>query len=328
MKRLVLFLLAAVLLLAEGPGPKIPVIPGSTGIASVAGTSGRVTASTAGSAVTLDTGANIPTLDGDNAFAGIISNTPSAAQTIDAAGDAILANATVVRIDPDASYTLTSTPTIADGATDGQRLEVYNIDTTYAVTLQSGSTYNLCLSAPLVPIRATKGIALRWLSTQSCWYQEAQNVSPIMLSAGWKNAGTNSTTVTTSLHSFTIPGGTLAIGDIVRCRTSWLRSATSETTVRVSGAWGGTAPSAGYQGTTTSFQYDFDMFVTGAATQKGLIRTASTGGNVGLSSATWAPTSAISGDIEVQLRGYFTPTNAGNETITLEMYACELVKGL
>jgi hypothetical protein len=49
--------------------------------------------------------------------------TPSAAQVIDAVGDAILANATVVVLNPDADYTLTSTPTIVDGYT-GQLLYI------------------------------------------------------------------------------------------------------------------------------------------------------------------------------------------------------------
>lgn len=47
--------------------------------------------------------------------------TPSSTQVIDAVGDAILANASLVILNPDGDYTLTSTPTIADG-TDGQRL--------------------------------------------------------------------------------------------------------------------------------------------------------------------------------------------------------------
>ena len=47
--------------------------------------------------------------------------TPSAAQTIDAVGDIISANAIIVVVDPDADYTLTSAPTIADG-TSGQIL--------------------------------------------------------------------------------------------------------------------------------------------------------------------------------------------------------------
>jgi len=49
--------------------------------------------------------------------------TPSTAQVIDAAGDAILANATIVELNPDGDYTLTSTPTIADG-TEGQILYI------------------------------------------------------------------------------------------------------------------------------------------------------------------------------------------------------------
>lgn len=47
--------------------------------------------------------------------------TPSAAQVIDAVGDTILANATIIELNPDANHTLTSTPHIADG-TEGQIL--------------------------------------------------------------------------------------------------------------------------------------------------------------------------------------------------------------
>ena len=43
--------------------------------------------------------------------------TPSTTQVIDAVGDAILANATMVVLNPDADYTLTSAPTIVDGTT-------------------------------------------------------------------------------------------------------------------------------------------------------------------------------------------------------------------
>jgi hypothetical protein len=43
--------------------------------------------------------------------------TPSTTQVIDAVGDTILANATLVILNPDADYTLTSTPHMADGTT-------------------------------------------------------------------------------------------------------------------------------------------------------------------------------------------------------------------
>ena len=49
-------------------------------------------------------------------LAGTLSWTPSATQVIDAATDTVLANAALVVVDPDGNYTLTSTPTIADGA--------------------------------------------------------------------------------------------------------------------------------------------------------------------------------------------------------------------
>jgi hypothetical protein len=50
-------------------------------------------------------------IDGETTF------TPSATQVIDAVGDTILADATLVILNPDADYTLTSTPHMADGTT-------------------------------------------------------------------------------------------------------------------------------------------------------------------------------------------------------------------
>jgi len=60
------------------------------------------------------------TLD-DLTILGTLISTPSTAQVINAAGDAILANALLVELNPDADYTLTSAPTIANG-TEGQWL--------------------------------------------------------------------------------------------------------------------------------------------------------------------------------------------------------------
>jgi ABC-type bacteriocin/lantibiotic exporter with double-glycine peptidase domain len=47
---------------------------------------------------------------------GATINKPSTTQAISAAGNSILANATMVVVDPNADYTMTSTPTIADGS--------------------------------------------------------------------------------------------------------------------------------------------------------------------------------------------------------------------
>lgn len=65
---------------------------------------------------------------------GIIYHIPSADQSITAVGDAILANAAHVKITGDASYTLTSTPTIAAG-TDGQVLMIENVGS-FSIVLQ------------------------------------------------------------------------------------------------------------------------------------------------------------------------------------------------
>jgi len=66
--------------------------------------------------------------------------TPSATQVIDAVGDAILANATTIVLNPDADYVLTSTPTIADGTT-GQVLYITCANNeAHTVTIQDQDT--------------------------------------------------------------------------------------------------------------------------------------------------------------------------------------------
>ncbi len=79
---------------------------------------------------------NVRTVDTPT-FAGLsvgtLVYTPSATQVINAAGDAILANAAMVILNPDADYTLTSTPTIANGTT-GQML---------TITCASGETQSI-----------------------------------------------------------------------------------------------------------------------------------------------------------------------------------------
>lgn len=67
---------------------------------------------------------------------GVSVITPSVTQAIDAVGDTISANATLVILNPDANYTLTSTPTIANGTT-GQLLFVTADNAEgFAVTIQ------------------------------------------------------------------------------------------------------------------------------------------------------------------------------------------------
>ncbi|GAF70611.1 unnamed protein product, partial [marine sediment metagenome] len=56
-------------------------------------------------------------------FGKTIIYTPSTAQVIDAVGDTILANATMIVLNPDANYIMTSAPTIANGTT-GQILYI------------------------------------------------------------------------------------------------------------------------------------------------------------------------------------------------------------
>lgn len=83
----------------------------------------------AGADITGDLTVNAITVSGDVSFDGTVSTNslliyqPSAAQVIDGTDDAILANATMVILNPDADYTTDVTPTIADG-TIGQILYI------------------------------------------------------------------------------------------------------------------------------------------------------------------------------------------------------------
>ena len=93
---------------------------------------------------------------------------PSAAQVINAVGDAILANATTVILDPDADYVLTSTPTIADGDT-GQIIYVTAASgETKRVTIQDQDTLgssNLQLKSPMRTIYANSTLKLEFNGT-------------------------------------------------------------------------------------------------------------------------------------------------------------------
>jgi len=118
-----------------------------------------VQAINAGSGLYLNNGANQLYL---TPTAGI-GYVPSTAQVIDAAGDSISANASLVILDPAADLTLTSTPTIPDG-TIGQILMVTCLATEiYGVTLQDADTLassNLQLGAATRAVKADTVLSL------------------------------------------------------------------------------------------------------------------------------------------------------------------------
>ena len=96
---------------------------------------------------------------------------PSAVQTIDAASDSIAADALNVRIAPDADYTLTSAPTIADGV-DGQLLVISNNSASYSVTLQDESflaNSNLRLGGSNVTIVPRGSLLLAYNTALAAW---------------------------------------------------------------------------------------------------------------------------------------------------------------
>lgn len=102
--------------------------------------------------------------------------TPSTAQNITAAGTTLLANATVIQLTADNNYTLSSTPTIADGV-DGQILIIVNVDAVDTITLQDQGTLassNLRLAATTVALGPRGSIKLMFSSTVGDWIQIGQ----------------------------------------------------------------------------------------------------------------------------------------------------------
>lgn len=103
-------------------------------------------------------------------------NTPGTAQNITAASQAITIASTVKQLTANASYTLTSAPTIANGQ-DGQVVTIVNVDTTDTITLQDQGTLagsNLRLSASSIALGPRDSIQLMYSSTIGDWVQIGQ----------------------------------------------------------------------------------------------------------------------------------------------------------
>lgn len=102
---------------------------------------------------------------------------PPGQQAITAATQAIgpIASSTH-RISADASYTLTSTPTIANGAISGQIVIIYNIDTVDVITIQDQGTLpasNLRLGAATRALGPRDNITLMWSADIGDWIEIA-----------------------------------------------------------------------------------------------------------------------------------------------------------
>ncbi len=99
---------------------------------------------------------------------GITINKASATQSITAASNTILANATVVVVDPNADYTMTSAPTIADGIPGQVVIVTAGNGETNKVILQDQDTLpssNLQLGSTVREISGRKAITLRFDGT-------------------------------------------------------------------------------------------------------------------------------------------------------------------
>lgn len=117
----------------------------------------------------------VPRLAAANIWAGNNAWTPSTSQAITAVGNTILCNANNVQVDPNGTYTLTSTPTIADAANDGTRCVITNLDTALTLTIQDESALassNLRLGGSNIAIGPRQSVALIYNSTLGVWVRE------------------------------------------------------------------------------------------------------------------------------------------------------------
>lgn len=103
--------------------------------------------------------------------------TPASAQAITAVGNSITISGPVIQLTANASYTLTSAPTIANG-TDGQIIIIRNVDSgADVITIQDQGTLansNLRLGATTRALGPRDSICLQYSSTVGdwceCWY--------------------------------------------------------------------------------------------------------------------------------------------------------------
>jgi len=97
-------------------------------------------------------------------------------QSITAVGNAIVASADRVLLNPNGVYTLTSAPTIADGFWNGQLIELLNVSAN-TITIQDQGTLpgsNLRLSAATIALGTRDSLLLRYDTTIADWLQVGQ----------------------------------------------------------------------------------------------------------------------------------------------------------
>ncbi len=117
---------------------------------------------------------------GSLVLGGAMKLKPSANQTISAAGNSVLANASLVRLDPSGNYTLTSTPTIADGVVGQVVIITADNAETNKVILQDEDTLantNLELGSTAREITAKKALTLIFDGTD--WVEQAYTTESV-----------------------------------------------------------------------------------------------------------------------------------------------------
>lgn len=286
-------------------------------------------------------GTVIAELAGNNAFSGITAFTPSTAQAL-AAGTAILANATHVRITATGATTLTATPLIADSVLDGQVLIVHNTDTADAITIPSGSANNtkLCTGAATV-LAIDQSMMLMWDTTASLWTEigcASASATPAVTLLG-KGGSSTTYSITAEAATGVAPNFSVTVpaAPPVGTRVSCLFS-TAQQDVSVNGhaavlrmrAYLDTTLLATVDDTAGSLaggQYRFEMMIVAGSANihtsiMGVAYNASTyQANASISPVTVTTTSATL----LEFRPFIS-SGAGDDTFSITGYSCTLVQ--
>jgi hypothetical protein len=137
---------------------------------------------------------------------------------------------------------------------------------------------------------------------------------------GSTNTGTSTSHVT--MATVTIPGGTLAVGDIVRVINVVERSGSTSASIQCSIQFGGVRSNA-LSSNTGAYRCEYDILVTGATAQT-IVRQ-SHGAGTNTTAAVTTASAAIASNIDVVIEALNNSAD-GADTATTVLYSVEVVK--
>jgi hypothetical protein len=204
--------------------------------------------------------AKVTTTDGVSASYTFKGGSPSSgAQTIDAVSDIISPDREYIEVSLNASYTLTSTPTIADGAYNGERITITNV-TNFNLILQDEANLantNLRFGGSNLTIGYRGSATLVWNTALSAWVRAitASSITtvPVQFGLPFCMIATHTGTTGSSGNGWTKGGsGSLTTitldGNGTNCHTQFAAAYAGEAWVNLNSVvipagWDGNSPS-------------------------------------------------------------------------------------